>query len=222
MGNRTSPFGIPLRLAVLLLPFLFGCLVTLRVVDWGRRAETLLQVAQVADEPLAGPPIPSPAGSDLIVIDRERQPLAASRDGEPRATAVALEARIADLVPEKYRSLVVTTAQRHNLDPRLIAAVGTVETRFDRTVVGTHGEVGLMQIMADTGAWLARLAKLDTYDLRDDATSLDLGALYLEVLVREYGSVEKALAVYNGGPRAAAGWETNIYVQRVLQYYRGG
>jgi hypothetical protein len=34
--------------------------------------------------------------------------------------------------------------------------------------------------------------------------------------------VEQALAAYNGGPRAAAGWETNVYVERVLQYYRRG
>ena len=126
---------------------------------------------------------------------------------------------IADLAPPEFRELVVKTANRYQIEPRLIASVITVETNWDPDAVGGHGERGLMQIMAATGAWLAGLAGMTEYDLSDPETSLDLGALYLSALLKEYGTVERALAVYNGGPRAAAGAETNPYVQKVFKHY---
>jgi soluble lytic murein transglycosylase len=215
MPNRFSLLGIPLRGFVLLLGLVLGCVLIGSVTRGTESASPL-----TAEGPLVGPPVP--AAEEVVVLERGRPVISASREAERRPTSVTAEAQIADLVPEGYRPLVLSTAARHHLDPRLLAAVIKLESHFDPTTVGTHGEVGLMQIMADTGEWLAHLAKMDEYDLRDDATSLDLGALYLEVLVREYGSVEQALAAYNGGPRAAAGWETNVYVERVLQYYRRG
>lgn len=221
MQDRFSPLGIPLRLTILLLPFCLGGLVTLRVINW---AQLSVEVAGAPALPHASQPL---IEQELVMdVLRERVAIAASREGERRPEPVQVlpevvpSARIDDLVPVAYRSLVLRTAARHGLDPRLLAAVIKLESRFDRTTVGTHGEVGLMQILADTGAWLARYAGMESYDLRDDETSLELGAIYLAINLREYGSVEKALAVYNGGPRAAAGWESNIYVARVLSYYR--
>jgi soluble lytic murein transglycosylase-like protein len=216
MPDRFSPLGIPLRLAILLLPFVLGGLVTMRVVDW---ALLLTEAEGARSHPVAGPPVPV---TDLPTeVVRERVAIAASR-AERRPEPVQPTGPIDDLVPLTYRSLVLRTAARHSLDPRLLAAVIKLESRFDPTTVGTHGEVGLMQILPSTGAWLAQSVGMESYDLRNDATSLELGALYLAINLREYGSVEKALAVYNGGPGAAEGWASNIYVERVLQFYNGG
>lgn len=221
MGGRFSPLGIPLRLTILLLPFIVGGLVTLRAIRW---AQVMPAPAATLDLTLARPLVA--ASDSRVEAVRERVVIAASREGGRRPEPVTVHpeavasAPIDDLVPPEYRPLVLRTAVRHGLDPRLLASVIRLESRFDRTTVGTHGEVGLMQIMAETGAWLARYVGMESYDLRDDETSLELGATYLAINLREYGSVEKALAVYNGGPRAAAGWETNIYVARVLSYYR--
>lgn len=217
MGGRFSPLGIPLRLAILLLPMVVGGLVTLRVVAWTQIA-TMPELALA--EAVIGPPVVE--SEPVFEAVHERVAIASSRSGERRpepVQALPQTAKIDDIVPVEYRSLVLQTAARHGLDPRLLAAVIKLESRFDRTTIGTHGEVGLMQIMAQTGAWLASYAGLESYDLRDDETSLELGALYLEINLREYGSVEKALAVYNGGPRAAEGWATNPYVARVLSFY---
>jgi soluble lytic murein transglycosylase-like protein len=127
--------------------------------------------------------------------------------------------RIADLAPEEFSGLVLSAANRHKVDPRLVAAVVTVETRWNPNAVGYHGELGLMQILPSTGAFLARRAGLKQYNLADPATNLELGALYLSMLIQEYGTKERALAAYNGGPRAADSWRTNRYVRKVLQYY---
>ncbi|HYF91370.1 MAG TPA: lytic transglycosylase domain-containing protein [Symbiobacteriaceae bacterium] len=126
---------------------------------------------------------------------------------------------IADLAPEEYRSLVVAAASRHKVDPRLLAAVISVETEWDPTAVGMYGELGLMQILPETGAYLANEAGLTEYDLADPATNLALGALYLGKLVTEYGDVQTALAVYNGGPGALAYASTSVYAHKVLKKY---
>lgn len=236
MGGRFSPLGIPLRVAILLLPFLVGGVVTVRTIGLAQLIPPSTNAPNLAMDG------PSRVEADhMVAAVRERVMIAASREGERRpeptealpepvgADPAAVEglpepissAQIADLAPPEYHSLVLRTAQRHGLDPRLLAAVIKLESRYDSSTVGTHGEVGLMQILATTGAWLADYAGMERYDLRDDETSLELGALYLQINLREYGSVGQALAVYNGGPRAADGWATNIYVQRVMEFYNG-
>jgi hypothetical protein len=127
---------------------------------------------------------------------------------------------IADLAPEEFRPLVVTAARHYGIDPRLLAAIATVETEWDPNAVGTHGELGLTQVLPETGAWLAKLAGLTEYNLADPETSLRLSALYLSLLLKEYETPEKALACYNGGPSAVTDWETNLYARRVLKHYR--
>lgn len=176
----------------------------------------------VAFPALLGGVAAAPADHDQLLPPLELNPM---EELPPDPAAVAAEqalARagiIADLAPERYRTLVVETADRHQLDPRLVAAVVTVETNWDAEAVGGHAERGLMQILPSTGAYLAGLAGLNDYNLSDPATSLDLGSLYLAKLLRQYGTVEKALAAYNGGPRAVEHWASNGYVSRVLKLY---
>jgi len=133
---------------------------------------------------------------------------------------LALAASVADLAPEEYRLLVVMAAGRHKVDPRLIASIISVETEWDTHAVGMHGERGLMQILPSTGAYLAREAGLDDVDLANPATNLLLGSLYIAQLLAEHGTVEEALAAYNGGPDAVPHAAENRYARKVLRYYR--
>lgn len=111
--------------------------------------------------------------------------------------------RIADLVPADYRQLVVETARSLDLDPRALAALGWVESRWNPDVVGAAGEVGIMQILPETGAWIAERLGVEEYDLADPRTNVKFGAAYLAWLIREnHGSIDAAFAAYNGGPNA--------------------
>jgi soluble lytic murein transglycosylase-like protein len=127
---------------------------------------------------------------------------------------------IVDLAPAEYRSLTVQAAAAYNIDPRVLAAIVTVETRWDPHAVGIFGERGLMQILPSTGAFLAREAGLAEYNLADPATSLMLGALYLSQLLNQHGNIQSALAAYNGGAEAALAAATNLYARKVLKVYR--
>ena len=127
---------------------------------------------------------------------------------------------IADLVPEEYRFLVLEVAEQFGLDPRLIGAVGMVESKWYPRALGTQGDSGLMQILPSTGRWIGRKLGLEEYDLFDPVTNVTMGAWYLRVLHDEYGTWEQALAAYNGGPRAAAIGADWPYTRRVLSLYQ--
>lgn|GEM_PF-1640805 len=129
--------------------------------------------------------------------------------------------RLDDLVPEEYRSLVLAVAAQFDLDPRLVAAVATVESRWRPTAVGSHQSSGLMQILPSTAAGIAAGMGLQEYDLFDPYTNLAMGAWYLQRLYQAHGDWPRALAAYNGGPSAAPQGLAHPYTQRVLAVYYG-
>lgn len=135
----------------------------------------------------------------------------------------AVEARrIADLVPEQYSEMVLAVAERFDMDPRLIAAVGYVESRWYAKALGTHGDSGLMQILPSTAEWIAGRMGLAHYDLYDPITNLTMGAWYLHAMYHEYGNWEQALAGYNGGPRGALKGANHPYTKLVTRVYQQG
>ncbi|HYF92950.1 MAG TPA: lytic transglycosylase domain-containing protein [Symbiobacteriaceae bacterium] len=130
--------------------------------------------------------------------------------------------RIADLVPDEFIDVVLDTAQRYEMDPRFLAAVGTVESQWYARALGTNGDSGLMQILPSTAEWIASQMGLDSYDLYDPVTNLNMGAWYLHALYHDYGSWDSALAAYNGGPRGAPKGAAHPYTQRVMRVYSAG
>ncbi|MCE9671454.1 lytic transglycosylase domain-containing protein [Myxococcus stipitatus] len=101
---------------------------------------------------------------------------------------------------------IVREAQRNGVDPLLVVAVIRCESSFNSYAVSHVGAMGLMQVMPDTGTWLAdragwRLGR--SSNLFDVETNVELGTAYLADLIERFGSVEKALVAYNAGPGLA-------------------
>jgi soluble lytic murein transglycosylase-like protein len=165
----------------------------------------------------------SPANSSDPLPPRDpplpREPLLPDRAEVVAGMRLAQSEMLADLAPEEFWPIVVAAANRHRVDPRLVAAIISVETEWDPTVVGTSGELGLMQVLPVTGSYLAKKAGLTHYDLADSVTNVNLATGYLAALIDEYGGIAIALAAYNGGPSAAPDWETNMYARKVLKFY---
>jgi soluble lytic murein transglycosylase-like protein len=138
---------------------------------------------------------------------------------QEKALRTLATSRIEDLVPERYQPLVLDVAGRFDMDPRMVAAVGTVESQWYEQAVGTYGDSGLMQILPSTGEWIASKFGLEQYDLFDPVTNLTMGAWYLHVLHAEYGNWSQALAVYNGGPRAASLGADYPYTKQVMRVF---
>lgn len=179
----------------------------------GILAAPLLMGGATATPPDAGDQLPPPEPEPRETLPPDPIEIQAR-------LALAQANAIADLAPEEFRSPVVAAANRFNLDPRILAAIITVETEWNPMAVGLHGEKGLMQILPSTGAFLAREAGMTEYDLADSATNLALGARYIASLLNDYGDLQTALAVYNGGPGAADSAATNLYARKVLRHYR--
>lgn len=121
-----------------------------------------------------------------------------------------------------YGTLIRAAAQRHGIDPALVAAVIQVESGFNPRAVSPAGAKGLMQLMDVTAA------SLGVRDPFDPAQNLDGGARYLrQMLDRFAGDLRLALAAYNAGPLAVE-WaggvpdypETRAYVSKVLATYQ--
>lgn len=71
------------------------------------------------------------------------------------------------------------------------------------------GATGLMQVMPDTGAWIAEKIKLKQYQLNDPEDNIQLGTWYLDYTHQEYsGNSLLAIASYNAGPGAVSDWVT--------------
>ena len=65
-----------------------------------------------------------------------------------------------------YQREIVTYSQKNRVDPFLVAAVIKNESRFKPGAVSGVGAIGLMQIMPDTGGWIAKQMGLKNYELQ--------------------------------------------------------
>lgn len=146
------------------------------------------------------------------------------------------------LYPNEYSAEIEAEAAVAGIDPYLVCAVIKAESNFDADAVSPVGAVGLMQIMPETGEWLAALGGLDfaADKLYQPRYNIRLGCCYLRFLLDYWQwDVCKAVASYNAGQRNVAGWlengiwdgtsenlqdipfeETQKYVERVFHIYQ--
>jgi soluble lytic murein transglycosylase len=112
--------------------------------------------------------------------------------------------------PLSYTEAIGPNAREQGLDPYLVAALVNVESGFRPDVVSSAGAVGLMQLLPETAAQVARDAKLQervtAETLKRPGTNLRVGTRHLRTLIDEYGEVDIALAAYNAGFVAVDRW----------------
>ena len=141
----------------------------------------------------------------------------------------------------EYTELIRSRAAAEGLEPAYVAAVILAESSYNPQAVSSVNAQGLMQIMPETGEWIA--GKFDeTYVegcLFDPETNIRYGCWYLGYLLRRYdGDKTCSTAAYHSGQGTVDGWlknpeyssdgrtlniiggpRANTYVGRVLEYY---
>ena len=144
------------------------------------------------------------------------------------------------LYPVRHAQDIQTSAERHGVDPLLVAAVIKCEWNWDENARSSAGALGLMQVMPQTSAELARMGLVDsgTYDptnLLDPATNIEYGTAYLAFLQENLSSTDEVIAAYNAGMGKVEEWlaqpgeladnitytETREYLRRVSEAYQG-
>lgn len=125
---------------------------------------------------------------------------------------------------------IVREAIAQEYDPVFVAAVIKSESAFNSLARSHKGAQGLMQIMPQTGAWLADQQSIPRGKLTDPGHNLKLGISYLKQLEQEYGGNRVlTLIAYNWGPghlaSASSGGrrvpgEVMQYAVKILNDYR--
>ena len=120
-----------------------------------------------------------------------------------------------------YGDLIHKIAERHGLNPVLLAAMVRHESGFDTEALSPRGARGLMQLMPST----AERFGVSQYDLYDPELNLDAGARYVSWLVRRFDhELPLVLAAFNSGEGSVDKFdgvppyrETREYVNRIYE-----
>ena len=143
------------------------------------------------------------------------------------------------LYPFHYWDTIANWSRERKLSPALVIGLMRQESRFEAQIRSSAGAIGLMQIMPDTGSWIASKKGVSNYNLDNPADNISFGTWYLDYTHSRYGDNSMlAVASYNAGPGAVAGWvesrgvgdpdefvnsipyeETRDYVSKVLGNY---
>ena len=122
-----------------------------------------------------------------------------------------------------YNDEVLLAAKETTIDPALIHAVITVESKHNFRATSVKGAYGLMQLMPATAQ------RFNVRDKHNAKQNILAGAQYLRELLTTFnGDLNLSLAAYNAGPNAVYKYgghippykETLEYVPKVLRYYR--
>ena len=147
----------------------------------------------------------------------------------PRAVAEAAARNRAILarrsVPSRSetKAMIVRTARKHGVDPRLALAVSYQESGWNQRAVSPANAVGAMQVIPQSGQWASSLVgrRLDLLKAQDNITA---GVVMLRALGRSTDSMEEAVAAYYQGLGALQKHgmysDTKLYVRNVMALRR--
>lgn len=166
------------------------------------------------------------AGTRTALASLDDRPLFETIRSHEESFALFVGAADAAAVRDRMQQVpfgaqIVAVAERHGIDPLLVAAVVKTESSFDRLAVSPRGALGLMQMMPETAE------EFGVANVYDPSQNLDAGASYLASLLRRFdGDLVLALAAYNAGPGKVkrmggmpAFRETRRFTENVLRLY---
>jgi soluble lytic murein transglycosylase len=143
------------------------------------------------------------------------------------------------LFPLPYMEPIVNWSQQRQLNPLLVTGLIRQESRFETKIRSVAGATGLMQVMPETGSWIAEKINLKQYNLENPNDNIKLGTWFLDFTHQEYNNNSMlAVASYNAGPGNVSEWlakygfsdpdafvevipfaETKGYVEAVFENY---
>jgi len=111
------------------------------------------------------------------------------------------------LYPFPYLENIVKWSQERKINSLLVTALIRQESRFMPRIKSAVGATGLMQVMPETGEWVANKINFKKYSLDNVDDNIKLGTWYLGHTHDEYKNNSMlAVASYNAGPNAVADW----------------
>lgn len=120
-----------------------------------------------------------------------------------------------------YQKIIVKYCKKYNVNPRLVVALITQESKFNHNSYSDKGAVGIMQLMPKTAMWLG----VDPHAVE---SNIEGGIRYLAICLNKYKNIKLALAAYNAGPGAVHKYNNTIppfkqtqeYVKNICENYK--
>lgn len=139
--------------------------------------------------------------------------------------------------PLNYRAEILENCVEYELNPAWVSAIICAESQFNADAKSHKGAVGLMQIMEETGDWVAKTNQIEYADLYRPGDNIKIGCAYLRMLLDQYnGSEFLALCAYNAGEGRVDKWleesaseeefrtllfeETRNYTEKIENYQK--
>lgn len=145
--------------------------------------------------------------------------------------------------PYPHQQLILENCRTYQVNPYLVLAIIKTESRFYAGAQSRVGALGLMQIMPNTGKWIADQMGIDEFEadkLFEPRYNIPMGIWYISYLYKTFDqNTVKVLAAYNAGATRVKNWleqelwsgdiqdltqipypETRKYVDRVLFNYQ--
>jgi hypothetical protein len=172
----------------------------------GRMTLPIARVERVVDDEVVPEPEPSPVAVAVATPEPPPMPLRFA-ENQP--------------VPEgPYGPIIYETARRHQVNPRVIAALIGAESAGNPRARSNKGARGLMQLMPAT----AERFGVDKARLYEPAQNLEAGVRYVSWLLDQFpNDLAKVLAAYNAGEQTVVKYqgippyrETRNYVRRIF------
>jgi Transglycosylase SLT domain len=130
----------------------------------------------------------------IVLVDDGHGHLVYVSVEDPPARPTGLRQAILRQPKAEIEKYVQQSAQRHQVDPKLVRAVIQVESDYDTHAVSNKGAMGLMQLMPATAQ---RLGVANPFNA---GQNIEGGVNYLKYLLDLFGGdVSLSLAAYNSG-----------------------
>ncbi|MFN2483410.1 MAG: LysM peptidoglycan-binding domain-containing protein [Candidatus Limnocylindria bacterium] len=177
--------------------------------------------SQVA-APAASAPAATNAAATALGASPSAPSVAASAAPSPPAAPV-VEPGAAAAMPDwmatltvarhEVRRLIVAEASELGVPAVFALAVAWQESGWQQSVVSSSGAIGVMQLLPDTGAWVADAMLHEPVDVYAPESNVRAGVRLLRHYLDRYGDERLALAAYFQGQRAVD--ERGIYPESV-------
>lgn len=141
-------------------------------------------------------------------------------------------------IRQQYDTHISELSFKYGVDSDLVYAVIKSESKFNTHAVSRTGAIGLMQIMPETGKFIADKLNIDFNEnmLYNAADNLNFGIWYLSYLYKKFPDYKVLLCAYNAGEGNVTNWlkqyskdgkkldyipfrETRKYVEKTMYFY---
>lgn len=169
-----------------------------------RPGDTMSQIAVQHRMPLAALLKANRLGMRSVIHPGDRISVPAPRATRTTAATKAthpagpLRLGVKEVPRAKVKAMIIATARKHGVDPKLALAIGWQESGWQQNIRSTANALGIMQVIPSSGEWASTLVgrRLNLRNAQDNVTA---GVVILRALNRMADNRDQAIAGYYQG-----------------------